>query len=64
MTYRFVSSQERSRQVEEWKAARKYWDIREELIKWFNENPDITPPAKIIEIMNWKRRKKKEDTDE
>ena len=59
MTYRFVSSQEQSRQLEEWKCARKYWDLRKALIKWFNENPDITPPPHIIEIMNWKRRKKK-----
>lgn len=59
MTYRFVSSQERSRQVADRSDSRRYWDLRKELIKWFNENPDITPPAEIMEIMNWKRRKKK-----
>ena len=59
MTYRFVSSQEQSRQLAEWRDAQRYGKLRKELIKWFNENPDITPPPHIIEIMGWKRRKRK-----
>jgi len=56
--YRFVSSQQRSDEVQNASDARRYWDLRKELIKWFNANPDITPPAYIVEIMEWKRRKK------
>ena len=56
--YRFVSANKRSREVQESSDARRYWDLRKELIKWFNANPDITPPPYIVEIMNWKRRKK------
>ena len=56
--YRFVSSQQREIEVDTYAAARNYWDLRKELIKWFNANPDITPPDYIMEIMDWKRRKK------
>ena len=59
MTYRFVSDQERSRQRSESRDAQRYWKLRKEIIKWFNENPDITPPTRIVEIMEWKRRKRK-----
>ena len=57
MTYRFVSDQEHSRQLAEWRDAQRYWNLRKELMKWFRENPDIKPPTRIVEIMEWKRRK-------
>lgn len=56
--YRFVSDHERQADLDNWHDARTYAQLRKQLIKWFNENPDITPPDHIVETMNWKRRKK------
>lgn len=50
--YRFVSDHERQADLDNWHDARTYAQLRKQLIKWFNENPDITPPDHIVETMN------------
>ena len=60
MADRWISDKELWRQQQDWMYAQKYRDLRKEIIAWFNKNPDITPPTKIVEIMKWRRRKRKE----